>query len=80
MCANEYVYLGKLCAQMNHILSKMGANVLPPLYHLQTMEQEMTIKFCKNNILLYFFLITNTNSKNSTNKNNKLSRGVSPNN
>ena len=31
MCANEYVYLGKLCAQMNHILSKMCANVLPPL-------------------------------------------------
>ena len=22
MCANEYVYLGNLCAQMNHILSK----------------------------------------------------------
>ena len=31
MCANEYVYLGKLCAQMNHILSKMCANLLPPL-------------------------------------------------
>ena len=30
MCANEYAYVGKLCAQMNHILSKMCANVLPP--------------------------------------------------
>ena len=30
MCANEYAYQGKLCAQMNHILSKMCANVLPP--------------------------------------------------
>ena len=30
MCANEFVYLGKLCAQMNQILSKMCAIVLPP--------------------------------------------------
>ena len=30
MCANEYVYLEKLCAQMNHILLKMCANLLPP--------------------------------------------------
>ena len=31
MCANEYVYLGKLYAQINHILLKMCANVLPPI-------------------------------------------------
>ena len=30
VCANEYVYLGKLRAQMYYILSKMSANVLPP--------------------------------------------------
>ena len=34
VCANDYVYLGKFCAQMNHILSKMCANVLPPYVHV----------------------------------------------
>ena len=38
MCANEYAYLGKLCAQMNHILSKMCSNVLPPFGSLRKQE------------------------------------------
>ena len=34
MCANENVYLGKLCAQTNYIFSKMCANVLQPLKYV----------------------------------------------
>ena len=53
MCANEFVYLRKSCAQMNHILSNMCSNMLPPFSSYQYL-----IKFFPSAFLEWHFRVT----------------------